>query len=198
MTNIIEDILIPLVAIAAAELGDKTQISILLLSSKTKKHLQLLLGVMLAFLIVDGIAIAAGSWITTVIPTNVLKIVSGAVFIIFGIFMLINKRGGEESKTYDKSPFISAFLLIFLTEWGDKTQIAAALFATKFNALMVLVGTILALTILSVIAVYFGKFISERIDKKTNNKSRWNSIYYNGIVILYIITMPFTFLSEIK
>jgi len=74
--------------------------------------------------------------------------------------MLINKRGGEESKTYDKSPFISAFSLIFLTEWGDKTQIAAALFATKFNALMVLVGTILALTILSVIAVYFGKFIS--------------------------------------
>lgn len=170
MTNIIEDILIPLVAIAAAELGDKTQISILLLSSKTKKHLQLLLGVMLAFLIVDGIAIAAGSWITTVIPTNVLKIVSGAVFIIFGIFMLINKRGGEESKTYDKSPFISAFLLIFLTEWGDKTQIVAALFATKFNALMVLVGTILALTILSVIAVYFGKFISERIDKKLITK----------------------------
>jgi len=57
VTNIIEDILIPLVAIAAAELGDKTQISILLLSSKTKKHLQLLLGVMLAFLIVDGIVI---------------------------------------------------------------------------------------------------------------------------------------------
>jgi len=55
VTNIIEDILIPLVAIAAAELGDKTQISILLLSSKTKKHLQLLLGVMLAFLIVDGL-----------------------------------------------------------------------------------------------------------------------------------------------
>ncbi|MBS3778067.1 MAG: TMEM165/GDT1 family protein, partial [Candidatus Thermoplasmatota archaeon] len=34
----IEDIIVPLIAIAIAELGDKTQLSVLLLSSKTTKH----------------------------------------------------------------------------------------------------------------------------------------------------------------
>ena len=44
----IPDVLIPFVTTGLAELGDKTQLSILLLSSKTKKHLELLLGVMAA------------------------------------------------------------------------------------------------------------------------------------------------------
>jgi len=79
---IIEDLIIPFITIAFAELGDKTQISILLLSSKTKKHLKLLIGAILAFAIVDGVAIIAGSWITTIIPIYYLKIISAIVFIM--------------------------------------------------------------------------------------------------------------------
>jgi len=55
--EMIEDILVPLIVTGLAEFGDKTQLSILLLSLRTKKHLYLLLGVMLAFLIVDGVAV---------------------------------------------------------------------------------------------------------------------------------------------
>ena len=158
-----------MIAIAAAELGDKTQISILLLSSKTKKHLQLLIGAILAFAIVDGVAILAGSWITTVIPIDYLKIISAIVFIIIGIFMLIS-RDGEEKETKQRNPFFAAFLLIMLTEWGDKTQIAAAIFATQYNELFVFIGTLTALTILSLIAIFFGKIISKRVNKKIVNK----------------------------
>ena len=125
---------------------------------------------MLAFLIVDGIAIAAGSWITEIIPIEYLKIVSGIIFVVLGLLMLINKKEEtEKSKNYNK-PFITAFLLILLTEWGDKTQIAAALFATRYNPLMVLIGTILALFILSIIAIFFGKILSEKMPRKTINK----------------------------
>jgi len=125
---------------------------------------------MLAFLIVDGIAIALGSWITEIIPIKYLKIASGIIFIILGLLMLINKKGEtEKSKSYN-NPFITAFFLILLTEWGDKTQIAAALFATKYNPLMVFFGTILALFILSIIAIFFGKILSEKMPKKTINK----------------------------
>ncbi|MBD3262936.1 UPF0016 domain-containing protein [Candidatus Woesearchaeota archaeon] len=165
----IEDFIIPLIAIAAAELGDKTQISILLLSSKTKKHLHLLLGAVLAFAIVDGLAILAGTWITTVIPFDYLKIISAIVFIIIGIFMLISKDG-EEKETKQKNPFFAAFLLIMLTEWGDKTQIAAAIFATQYNGIFVFFGTMTALTILTLIAIFFGKIIITRLNKKIINK----------------------------
>jgi len=166
---IIEDLIIPFITIAFAELGDKTQISILLLSSKTKKHLQLLIGAIIAFAVVDGVAIIAGTWITTIIPINYLKIISAIVFIIIGILMLISKDG-EEKETKQRNPFVAAFLLIMLTEWGDKTQIAAAIFATQYNGLFVFIGTMAALTILSLIAIFFGKIISKRINKKFVNK----------------------------
>ncbi len=162
----IEDILIPLVAIGLAEMGDKTQLSILLLSSRTDRYLQLLLGVMLAFFIVDGAAILLGSWITTVVPENVLRIFSAAIFIIFGILILRGEAEKAEEKMGSRGPFASGFSLIFISEWGDKTQIASALFATEYNPWMVLVGTMAALAILSVLAIYLGKFISSRIDRK--------------------------------
>lgn len=142
----------------------------LLLSSKTDKHIQILSGVLLAFLIVDGIAIAVGSLIKEFIPIEYLKVFSGIIFIIFGFLMLINKN--DESKKTKKfnNPFLTAFLLIILTEFGDKTQIAAALFATKYNPFMVLIGTMLALTLLSLIAIFFGKIIYKKLSKKTINK----------------------------
>jgi putative Ca2+/H+ antiporter (TMEM165/GDT1 family) len=141
----------------------------LLLSSKTKKYLQLLIGAIIAFAIVDGVAIIAGTWITTIVPINYLKIISAILFIIIGILMLISKDG-EEKETKHKNPFIASFLIIMLTEWGDKTQIAAALFATQYDAVFVFIGTMTALLILSLIAIFFGKILSERIDKYYVNK----------------------------
>jgi putative Ca2+/H+ antiporter (TMEM165/GDT1 family) len=54
--------------------------------------------------------------------------------------------------------------MIFLSEWGDKTQIASALFATEYNPRMVFIGVMIALLILSVMAVFLGKYLSSRID----------------------------------
>ena len=85
----VPDILIPLIVVGLAELGDKTQLSTLLLASKTEKHLHLFLGVILAFLMVDGIAILAGEWITHVVPRDLIKILSGVVFIILGLLTLM-------------------------------------------------------------------------------------------------------------
>jgi len=174
-----------LVAVAIAELGDKTQLSILLLSSKTQKHGSLLLGVLLAFLIVDGIAIAAGSWVTSIIPLQIVKIISGILFIVFGLVMLIPKEKEVEPKKAYNNAFISGFFLIFLAEWGDKTQIASGLFGTQYNAVMVLCGTILALAIVSTTAVYFGKIIAERINKKLLTRVAAVIFIIMGIVFFF-------------
>jgi putative Ca2+/H+ antiporter (TMEM165/GDT1 family) len=154
-----------MVAVGLAELGDKTQLCILLMSTKTDKHLQFLLGVVLAFLLVDGIAVLAGSYVMTIVPESILKTVSGIVFIVFGLLTLRDKESGECDTKPLKNPFVSAFTLIFLAELGDKTQIASALFAARYDALMVLLGVMTALTLLSAAAIYLGKIISGRIDK---------------------------------
>ncbi len=162
----LNDILIPLVAVGLAEMGDKTQLSILLLSSRTKEYFKLLLGILLAFLIVDGVAILLGSWITSLVPAHMLKLVSAAVFIGFGLLILFRGNEEEEAVVSFKKPFVSGFTMIFLSEWGDKTQIASALFAAEYNPWMVLIGVMTALTMLSVMAIFLGKFISGRIDRE--------------------------------
>jgi Ca2+/H+ antiporter, TMEM165/GDT1 family len=163
---IIQDILIPFIAIAIAEFGDKTQISILMLSSKTSQHMQLLLGIMIAFLIVDGIAVLAGAWITTIVPMDLLKLISGIIFIGYGVLMLIKKEKEEAKETNKKNIFLTGFFLIMITEWGDKTQIAVALFSTTYNPYLVLIGAMIALFILSILAIFLGKIIATKINTK--------------------------------
>lgn len=174
MTEVValDEILVPMLAIGLAEMGDKTQLSVLLLSSRTRQHVQLLAGIMLAFLLVDGFAILVGSWVTNIIPIHLVKLISGAVFILFGILTLKgnNNEQEEESNLSPKNALLSGFSIIFLSEWGDKTQIASALFATEYNSWMVFIGVMAALLILSTMAIYLGKFIAGRIDRKTLTK----------------------------
>ncbi len=164
----LDEIVIPLLAVGLAEMGDKTQLSILLLSSRTREYFQLLLGVMLAFLLTDGIAIMVGSWVTDVIPMHLVKIASGLVFILFGILILKGDKDDDlvESNLSSKRAFASGFSMIFLSEWGDKTQIASALFATEYDPKMVFIGVMIALLLLSVMAIFLGKFISSRINRR--------------------------------
>ena len=168
----LQDILIPLIVVGLAELGDKTQLSVLLLASKTEKHLLLFLGTILAFFIVDGLAILAGEWIAHLVPVNLLNILSGAVFIFWGFAILLfrSEKAENKSRYYLEHPFYSGFILIFVAEWGDKTQIAAGLFATRYNGLMVLIGVMIALSLLSIFAIYLGKFISDKADRETLTK----------------------------
>ena len=163
-----DDILIPLLAVGLAEMGDKTQLSILLLSSRTQEYARLVLGVMLAFLLADGLAILVGSYIDAVVPVTTVKALSGLVFILFGILILKEKGEEEESEQSlsARGAFLSGFTMIFLSEWGDKTQIASALFATEYDTLLVLAGVMIALFILTLMAIFLGRYLSRRIDRK--------------------------------
>lgn len=167
MHLLLPDLSIPFVTIALAELGDKSQILIFLLSSRTKNHLRFLLGVMFGFLIVDGFAIWIGSWLVELVPDLWMKIISGSIFILIGLLMIFAKSEDEkESVPPLKNPLMSGFGLIFLAEWGDKTQIASALFGAQYNPVFVLIAVMSALFLLSASAIYLGKVISHKVNRK--------------------------------
>ncbi|MFA5795503.1 MAG: TMEM165/GDT1 family protein [Candidatus Brocadiia bacterium] len=180
----LEDLLMPLGLVAVAELGDKTQLSILLLSSRTNRHLALLFGVTLAFLIVDGAAILIGSCATSFLPMTPIKIGSGVVFILCGLVTLRSKPDEGEAKAYSGNPFLAGFGLILLTEWGDKTQIVAGLFATQYNPLWVLLGTMVALIALSVMAIYLGRFLGAKLNKRLISKIAGAVFILIGVVVI--------------
>ena len=61
--------------------------------------------------------------------------------------------------------FASGFLAVFLSEWGDKTQLASTVFATQYNPFLVFLGVMTALVLLSFAAVYTGKLLLKKFSR---------------------------------
>ncbi len=158
------DFVAPFIAVGLAELGDKTQLALVLLASKTKSRASILAGAFFGFLLVDGVAILLGSWVSDVVPEYLIRYGSAALFIFFGALMLLKSPHEESIGSVGGKPFISSFIIVAATEFGDKTQLAAGLFATQYPPLTVLVSTMAALTLLSAVAVALGGAIYSRID----------------------------------
>lgn len=122
---------------------------------------------MLGFLIVDGFAIWIGSWLVELVPELWMKIISASVFILIGLLMMFAKSEDDKDDVPNlKNPFLSGFGLVFLAEWGDKTQIASALFGAQYNPVFVLIAVMSALFLLSSSAIYLGEIIADKINRK--------------------------------
>ncbi len=75
-----------------------------------------------------------------------------------------------EIKLKKKTPFaicLEAFVLIFVGEWGDRTQFATIALAAANNPVGVTLGAIAGHTICAAIAVVGGKLIAGRISEQT-------------------------------
>ncbi|XP_071038865.1 putative divalent cation/proton antiporter TMEM165 isoform X3 [Parasteatoda tepidariorum] len=59
--------------------------------------------------------------------------------------------------------FVEAFIMTFLAEWGDRSQIATVVLAAKESVIGVLFGAIVAHAACTLAAVIGGKVISDRI-----------------------------------
>jgi Ca2+/H+ antiporter, TMEM165/GDT1 family len=180
------DFLVPLATIAVAELLDKSQLSILLLSSRTKNYLQLFLGVMLAFLLIDGSAVLIGTYATTILPQILTKSIAAGLFIIFGILSLRQAKKDQIESISPKNIFLTGFTMVTLAEFGDKTQIATALFATKFHPLLVLTGVLTALGLLTILTILVGQAIVKKVSKPTLNKVAGVLFILLGILFLFV------------
>ena len=160
-----EDFILPFLSVALAELGDKTQLAIFCMASETKEHGKLLFGVMLAFLLSTTLAVVFGNIIAASVPLELIHLAAGVLFILLGMLTLLGSKK-EECKSMVKDPLISGFILTFLAELGDKTQITAALFSTRFNPFLVFAGALVALFLLSASAIYVGKKLAVKINRK--------------------------------
>ena len=76
------------VMIFFAELGDKTQIAALSASAGTKAGWSVFLGASSALVVATLIAVLVGSSLSAALPPKYLKLVAGAVFIVFGVLYL--------------------------------------------------------------------------------------------------------------
>jgi len=153
--------------ILLAELGDKTQLTVISLSC-SYQPLPVFIGSMLGFLVVDGISIIIGSSLASFIPITWITMVSGVIFILFGLMTLYSKKAEEDQrKASGRSPLISSFSMIALGELGDKTQIASIALAAESGWDSVLIGVMMAFALLVSLGCVFGARILSRLPKRT-------------------------------
>ena len=80
------------VTVFLAEMGDKTQLTTITLSSTTNKPLAVFIGSSIALILATLLGALAGGSIANLIPEFMLKLLSGIVFLILGINLMAKSR----------------------------------------------------------------------------------------------------------
>ncbi|AAZ57851.1 conserved hypothetical protein [Prochlorococcus marinus str. NATL2A] len=80
------------VTVFLAEMGDKTQLTTITLSSTTNKPLAVFIGSSLALISATLLGALAGGSISNLIPAFLLKLLSGIVFLVIGINLLLQSK----------------------------------------------------------------------------------------------------------
>ncbi len=74
-----------------AELGDKTQLATIMMTSKTRLPLSVFIGASLALCLVTMAGVLFGEGLIAIIPQNILKKVAALAFIAIGVWMFVGK-----------------------------------------------------------------------------------------------------------
>lgn len=162
------EFLISTAIVALAEMGDKTQLLALLLAARFRKPVPILIAILLATIINHGVSALIGQWITTVLTPEVLLWIVSIGFIAMAGWMLIPDELDDESENINKwqryGVFGATFVLFFLAEIGDKTQIATVALAARFDSIFwVTAGTTLGMMLANAPAVFVGNKLAEKL-----------------------------------
>ncbi|HEX4050462.1 MAG TPA: TMEM165/GDT1 family protein [Steroidobacteraceae bacterium] len=160
-----EALLISFSTVALAEMGDRTQLLVLLLATRFRRPWPIVAGVVCATLLSEAVAAALGAWIGTRLRTGILDTAVGASMIIMGLWMLKPDTLGERERVTDhRGIFLTTLGTFLLAELGDKTQIAAlALAAAYHNLPAVIAGSSLGLLVCNIPVIFLGKLFAERL-----------------------------------
>jgi putative Ca2+/H+ antiporter (TMEM165/GDT1 family) len=150
-----------------AELPDKSLFASLVMSTRYRR-LPVWAGAAAGFAVHVGIAITAGQ-LLTLLPRAALESVVAALFLAGSGYLLISSlRRGEAAADADaarqgggqlsfRRVAATSFGIIFLSEWGDITQITTANLAARYaDPLAVAAGAILGLWAVTAVAVNVG------------------------------------------
>ncbi|MGA9697414.1 TMEM165/GDT1 family protein [Acinetobacter sp. ANC 3781] len=162
------ELLISTAIVALAEMGDKTQLLALLLAARFRKPVPILFAILLATLLNHGISAVLGQWITTVLSPDVLLWIVSIGFIAMALWMLVPDELEDETDNINKwqkyGVFGATFVLFFLAEIGDKTQVATVALAARFDSVFwVMLGTTLGMMIANAPAVFVGNKLADKL-----------------------------------
>lgn len=179
-----------LLLIGVSELGDKTFFITAILAMRHPRR-WVLTGAIAALAAMTIISVLMGQAVSH-FPKIYVQGVEVILFVAFGLKLLydatqmahqpnleeqkeaaevVEKAAAKRSKKSSRQGTWvivgEAFSLIFLAEWGDRTQFATIALAAANNPLGITLGAIMGHAICAAIAVMCGRFVCGRISERT-------------------------------
>ena len=162
----LEALLVSTAVVAIGELGDKTQLLTLVLAARYGKPWPIVGGIFVATLVNHTLAGWFGSWVRGALPPEVLRWGLALSFFAVALWALKPDQFAEDEAppASNRSVFVVTVIAFFLAEMGDKTQIATAMLAARFDSLAAVVtGTTLGMLLVDAPTAFIGKAAAERI-----------------------------------
>jgi len=155
--------LISTLLVALAEMGDRTQILAVMLASRYRRPVPILLGILVATIANHGLAAVAGYFLSSLLEATWFKYAVAGSFIAMALWALVpDKEDDEGGPTKTRiSVFVTTLVSFFLVEMGDKTQIATAALAARYHdVLIVAAGTTTGMMLANTPAVFLGHAVT--------------------------------------
>src|SRR3974390_1868678 len=131
-----EALLVSISTVAIAEMGDRTQLLTLVLAAHYRRPWAVLAGILCATLADHALAGIVGRAVARVLTPRVVAITVGVSLVAMALWALRPEgldaaRGGQRRR----GAFVASLVAFFLTEIGDRTQIATVALAAAYPSL---------------------------------------------------------------
>jgi putative Ca2+/H+ antiporter (TMEM165/GDT1 family) len=159
----VEPYFVSTLLVALAEMGDRTQLLAIMLASRYRKPIPILLGIFVATIANHTLASLVGFYLSGLLNTLWFKYVVAGSFIAMAIWALIPDKEDDDAKPsrLHMGVFLTTVVTFFLVEMGDKTQVATAALAARYHeVLIVAAGTTTGMMIANIPAVFLGHAVT--------------------------------------
>ena len=168
---IMDVILASTLLVAFAEIGDKTMLLAILLATRFRAPVPIVLGIFVATIVNHALAAWAGVAVSGLLDSSGFRLAVALGFFAMAAWTLIPDRIEDEAET-QAAPrhgvFLTTAITFFFAEMGDKTQIATVALGARYHSIeLVAIGTTLGMMIANVPAVFLGDRITRLIPLRT-------------------------------
>ena len=161
--------LLSFAVIFVAELGDKTQLVAMTFALRYRWWV-VLGAITAATTLVHVLSVAIGHYLGAALPTHLLGIIAGAMFIFFGLWTLRGDSLSDEERSRAQRATAPAFFVVtsafVLAELGDKTMLATITLAADNDWLGVWIGSTLGMVAADGLAIAVGAIAGKHLPER--------------------------------
>jgi putative Ca2+/H+ antiporter (TMEM165/GDT1 family) len=155
--------------IFVAELGDKSQLMAMSLAGRYRPW-PILAGITVATAAVHAVSVLIGAVAGQSLPTNWITLIAGIAFVGFAAWTLrgdeLNERDEAAVSRARRSAFVTAMIVFFVAELGDKTMLATITLATKEGLFGTWLGSTLGMVAADALAIGVGALLGRNLPER--------------------------------